>query len=150
MIDSLSLAHRFDASIGRQLDLCRALEGLADALPTRVDTHAAMRLADRLHPTLRRSRLLEETMIFPVLMISRRDIGPILERLHTEHLEDEDHAGDIRDAVGRFVIGQARRGRKENGEELGYMLRGLFTSLRRHVAFDRDYVLPLYRDTCGL
>ena len=40
-----------------------------------------------------------------------------------------------------FVILQMRK----DVEEFGYLLRGLFVALRRHLAFDRDYVLPLYR-----
>lgn len=146
MTDRLSLVDRFDACIGRQLELCLTLEALADTLPSRVDTHGAMILVRQLHLTLRRCHLLEETMIFPVLLISHRDVGPILDRLHNEHFEDEDHAADVRDAVEAFVTRRATT----DAEEVGYMLRGLFTSLRRHLAFDRDYVLPLYRRSCGL
>ncbi len=143
--DTLSLLDRFEDCIGRQFDLCRTMETLADTLPSRVDTQAAMILIRQLHPTLRRCHLLEETMIFPLLLISHREVGPILDRLHNEHFEDEDHAADLCDAVEAFL---ARR-TTSRGEEVGYMLRGLFTALRRHVAFDRDYVLPLCRRTAG-
>lgn len=146
MTDSLSAANQFDACIARQLNLCLALEALADTLPSRVDTRSAMILVDRLHPTLRRCHLLEEARVFPVLTASHCDISPILERLHTEHFEDEDHAADLREAIEEFVSRRARA----DAREISYMLRCLFTSLRRHLAFDRDYVLPLYRRALGL
>ncbi len=144
--DPFSLLERFEACIGRQLELCRTMEALADDLPSKVDTHAAMILVRQLYPTLRRCHLLEEAMIFPLLLISHRDVAPILDRLHNEHFEDEDHAADLRDAVEAFVARKATT----DAEKVGYMLRGLFTSLRRHLAFDRDYLLPLFRRTCGL
>ncbi len=143
--DSLGVAKRFDACIDRQIELSLALEALADSLPSRVDTYAAMILMDRLTTTLKRCHRLEETMVFPVLRISCVDVGPILERLRIEHVEDEDHAADLRDALEAF----ATHHRTAAADELGYMLRGLFTALRRHAAFDKDHVLPLYRRSCG-
>lgn len=137
----------FDACLAQQFALCHGLEALADSLPLRMDTLAAIRLADRLCPTLQRCHCLEETMIFPVLIISQQPMRPILDRLRTEHLEDEDQACDVREAVTALATGQVRGA---DAGEVGYMLRGLFVSLRRHLAFDRDYVLPLYRRTCGL
>lgn len=144
--DRFGVAVQFDICIGRQLDLCGALEALADSLPSRLDTHAAILLVNRLQPTLVRCHELEETLVFPVLRTSNLDVGPILDRLHNEHVEDEDHAVDVRHAVNTFVTCKA----KVQAEEIGFMLRGLFTQMRRHLAFDRDYVLPLYRRASGL
>ena len=31
----------------------------------------------------------------------------------------------------------------ENPEAVGFMLRGLFETLRRHIAFEREHVLPI-------
>ena len=137
---------RFDDCLTRQFKLCQALETVADSLPSRVDTRAATILADRLHPTLRQCHRMEETIIFPVLLISAPQMRLMLDRLRKEHFEDEDHACDVQDAVMAFVTNQTRA----DAEEIGYMLRCLFVSLRRHLAFDRDYVLPLYRRACGL
>ncbi len=144
--DSFGVARRFDACIDRQIEVCLALEALADSLPARVDTYAATMLMDRLSTTLRRCHRLEETMVFPILRLSSHDVGPILERLRTEHVEDADHAADLRDALKTFVTCR----RTAAADEIGYMLRGLFTALRRHAAFDRDHVLPLYRRSAGL
>ena len=144
-VDRFGVARRFDACLDRQLELCLALEALADSLPSQLDTHAAMMLVNRLPSTLARCHRLEERMVFPVLRISNRDLSPILERLRTEHLEDEDQAEDVCEAVKTFVTHRSKAG----AEEIGYMLRGLFTQMRRHVAFDREHVLPLFRRCCG-
>ena len=80
-------------------------------------------------------------MIFPVLLAADRDLHGILDRLRNEHQEDEDHACDVRDTIRAFVTA----GHWHGAENLGYMLRGLFVSLRRHLAFDRDYVLPRFQ-----
>ncbi len=136
---------RLDACLARQFALCAALETLADDLPSRIDTQAAMILADRLEPVLRQCHRLEETLVFPVLLIAGPQMRPIIDRLRQEHIEDEDHACDVREAITAFVARQVR----SNDHEIGYMLRCLFVSLRRHLAFDRDHVLPLYRRTCG-
>ena len=53
----------FDAAITRQEQLCDALEALADSLPERIDTYAAMQLAGRIVPTLKRCQRLEERVI---------------------------------------------------------------------------------------
>ena len=136
----------FNICMTEQLDLCRKLEDLADTLPSKVDTRIAMMLANRLKATLRRCHCLEEDVIFPVLLRAGTDVADILGRLRHEHLEDEDHANDVRDAIRAFVTRQDRG----DAEKLGYMLRCLFVSLRRHLAFDCDYVLPLFRRTAGL
>ncbi|MFV0474554.1 MAG: hemerythrin domain-containing protein [Pikeienuella sp.] len=143
--DYADVARRFEACIDRQFALCLALESLADSLPARMDTYEAIRLLEKLNATLRQIHRFEETMVFPVLMISARDLRETLERLRTEHLEDEDQAADIRDALETYVT---HRGGAP--DEIGYMLRGLFTAMRRHLAFDRDQILPQYRRSCGL
>lgn len=131
----------FDSCLMEQLDLCQRLEDLADALPSKVDTLSATLLANRLRSTLRRCHRLEETVVFPILMTTEMDVHPIFDRLRKEHQEDEDHACDVQDAIRVFVSASDR----ESAEKLGYMLRCLFVSLRRHLAFDRDYVLPLFK-----
>lgn len=140
------LATRFEGCISRQFDICKTLESLADRLPTQVNRCEAVSLASRIPRTLQRAHLLEETMIFPVLMITQGEIGVTLNRLRHEHREDEDHAADIYDAIEAL----AKRRPIISSAEMGYMFRGLFISLRRHLAFDRDYLLPMYRNACRL
>ena len=135
------VAARFAALLAQQETLCSGLEALADSLPQRLDTHVAVTLCSRLRLTLRRSHRLEEAIVFPALLAHRRDLGPLIERLRAEHLEDEDQSGDLQAALAEFVA----RPTKPEAETIGYMLRGLFVALRRHVACDRDCVLPLFR-----
>ncbi len=138
---NFGVASAFDACLRTQLDLCQRLEDLADQLPSKVDTRAATILANRLQSTLRRCHQLEETVIFPALLTADTDVHGILDRLRKEHQEDEDHACDVRDTIRAFVTA----GNWDGAENLGYMLRCQFVSLRRHLAFDRDYVLPRFQ-----
>lgn len=144
--DKRDVAFWFDAGIALQFDLCRAVEAVADSLPSRIDTHAAILLAEGMQATLVRCHRLEETLIFPILRISHRRFGHVLDRLSAEHVEDEDQAAEMGDALKMLVAGQTG----VSAAEVGYMLRGLFTPLRRHLAFERETILPLYRRTCGL
>ncbi len=130
----------FKEGLEQQFALCHDLEMLADALPSGVDTRGAVAMSDQLWLALRLSHETEETMIFTALSVADPAAQPILERLRMEHREDEDNTRDICDAIAMFANDQSRK----ETEELGYMLRCLFTSLRRHIAFDRDYILPLY------
>lgn len=142
--EATSSPARFDAVLDRQLTLCHALEALADSLPDRIDTASAMELAEDACEMLRDSHDLEESVVFPALMAADRQMEPVLARLSAEHVEDEDLANDLRRALSGFGRGQPRN----EAEQIGYMLRCLFTALRRHVAFERDHLLPLYRRSC--
>lgn len=144
--DGAEVLKRFETCIDRQLDLCRALESLADDLPALADTHAAGLLLEKLKVTLAQCHGFEETQVFPALTAAVPDIGATLERLRTEHLEDEDLAAELGDALESYRTARSARA----ADELGYMLRGLFTALRRHLAFDRERIAPLYRRGRGL
>ncbi|WP_241523954.1 hemerythrin domain-containing protein [Oceaniglobus indicus] len=133
-------ATAIDICLGNQLELCRRLETLVDALPFRFDTLAATLLAERLRSTMQMSHHLEETIIFPALSTCHPEIHGMLDRLREEHLEDQDQTRDVQDAVGAFALGN-----RGEAEAVGYMVRCLFVSLRRHLAHDREYILPLYR-----
>lgn len=61
-----------------------------------------------------------------------------LDRLLAEHVEDECFAGELTEAL--LLLG--RNGSADNPEALGFMLRGFFEARRRHVAFEREHVLP--------
>ena len=60
-------------------------------------------------------------------------------RLKNEHLGDEDFAEDIGAALQNYVMQQ----NQQQAESLGWMLRGFFENIRRHVAFEREHILPL-------
>lgn len=80
-------------------------------------------------------------MVFPLLLTAQGDLTPILRRLRAEHMEDVDHAGDVHDAIKLLVAHRAAA----NPETVGYMLRALFVATRRHVALERDFILPIIK-----
>lgn len=124
-----------------KLRLCEELEAVADALPDRVDRLKCLRIAADLLPLLRRSHRYEEQVIFPVFAgdpLSRTMRERTVRRLEAEHVEDECAAQDVTDALLSIGRGEA----VANPEALGFMLRAFFETLRRHVAFERDHVLP--------
>nr|WP_133772043.1 hemerythrin domain-containing protein [Enterovirga rhinocerotis] len=120
-----------------KLKVCDALEAIADDLPSRVDRLQCLVVASYLVPLLRECHRFEEETVFPAYARSR-GTGAVLDRLKGEHLIDEGAADDLTD-----LLLQTGRGRPiENPEAFGYMLRAFFESARRHVAFERDHVLP--------
>ncbi|TCD14942.1 hemerythrin domain-containing protein [Oricola cellulosilytica] len=125
-----------------QIALCRRLEDLADQLPDVVDTQSCLRLAKQINAMIRTAHEHEERTLFPMLLAAHDDderLGATIERLRYEHWEDESYADEVSDGLERFVTDRA----SSNPETLAYMLRGFFEGLRRHIAFEREYILPL-------
>jgi hemerythrin-like domain-containing protein len=84
----------------------------------------------------------EEKTLFPMLMAMQNideNLKTTVERLRYEHWEDESFADEVADAMIRFVTDKA----SSNAETLAYMLRGFFEGLRRHIAFEREHIVPL-------
>lgn len=125
----------------QMLRLCTLLEEVADSLPAGVDRDKCLRLACELEPLVRGIHRMEEEALFPAYgrVLDRQGRGRAsLERLMAEHVEDEGFAGELTDALLQL----ARTGEAGNPEALGFMLRGFFEAKRRHVAFEREHVLP--------
>jgi hemerythrin-like domain-containing protein len=125
-----------------QLQLCRALEEIADSLPGRVDRLKCMRAAETLCPLFKGVHQYEDTVLFPVLasrLPTLPDFDKTLTRLKFEHFEDECFAEELTE---RLVALGSGRG-DVNMEATGYMLRGFFEAVRRHIAFERDYFAAL-------
>ncbi|TGS73648.1 hemerythrin domain-containing protein, partial [Mesorhizobium sp. M3A.F.Ca.ET.175.01.1.1] len=84
----------------------------------------------------------EETVIFPAyeeaVVGSNANLAST-RRLRAEHVEDECFAGEVTEIL--LAIGHGET--VENPEAIGFMLRGLFENLRRHIAFEREHVLPM-------
>lgn len=122
-----------------QLAICDMLEEIADSLPANIDTRKCLEAAKSLNPLIKGVHSYEETVLFPWLE-SSADIQPALRetlhRLKFEHCEDACFAEELTDTLIRL-------GRREpvNMEATGYMLRGFFESLRRHIAFEREHIL---------
>jgi hypothetical protein len=124
----------------RILEMCDALEAIADDLPSRVDRLRCLTLASNLMPHLREAWRFEEEAVFPAFA---RIAGAehVVARLRAEHFEDGCAAEDLTEAL--LAHGHGRP--IESAEAFGYMLRALFGSMRRHVAFEHDHVMPAIR-----
>ncbi|MCQ0972217.1 hypothetical protein MLD63_17500 [Paracoccus sp. TK19116] len=133
-------AQQYALVIWDQERLCIDLEILADQLPHRIDTLAAGMLADALEPTLWACQDLEERHVFPTILQLDASLGPTVARLRAEHVEDEDHAALVSETIMHFI----RNPQAADADRLGYLIRGLFLPLKRHSAFDRNVMLPLY------
>ncbi|TIT00780.1 MAG: hemerythrin domain-containing protein [Mesorhizobium sp.] len=124
-----------------KLQLCEALERIADTLP-KVDRLKCLSTANAIVPLLRNIHQYEETMIFPAYeaALTSRDANlASTRRLRAEHVEDECFAGEVTEIL--LAIGHGET--VENAEAVGFMLRGFFEGLRRHIAFEREHVLPM-------
>ena len=124
-----------------KLQLCEALERIADTLP-KVDRLKCLSTANAIVPLLRNIHQYEETVIFPAYeaALSSSDANlASTRRLRAEHVEDECFAGEVTEIL--LAIGHGET--VENAEAVGFMLRGFFESLRRHIAFEREHVLPM-------
>lgn len=126
----------------QHLQLCDSLEDIADSLPDRIDAQQCVVAAAALRNRVNVHHQLEEHVLFPRLMARARgdkDLHKILERLADEHRTDEGHCEEAIELLSRLSHGIV----PNNVEAAGYMLRGLFEGLRRHIAFENDHVLPI-------
>ncbi len=122
--------------------VCRGLETVADELPEHVDIARCNEIAASLYVTVKSAHDFEENKLFPRLLEQSdhaEQLAGILERLRFEHWEDQSYANEVQEALLSF----AKAPQRHNTESLSWMLRGFFESVRRHLAFERDYVLPL-------
>jgi hypothetical protein len=121
-----------------QLALCDDLEMIADSLPGNIVNQDCLFAAKSLGRLIRDVHAYEEETLFPALRPMFQSSGEFtnaVDRLIFEHLTDECYADDIAEKLIYLGTG----GREVNMEALGYMLRGFFEALRRHVAFERDH-----------
>lgn len=126
-----------------QSGLCDALERFADRLPYTVTADECLALAQMVYPAVHRAHQFEENVLFPMLSQLSEDaveMGKTLDRLHGEHWEDEAFAEELAQALRDFATAQNRR---SNVDTLSYMIRGFFEGLRRHLAFEREHLLPI-------
>lgn len=132
MIAWLRIAH------SEQLSLCDELEEIADSLPANVNRQKCIYAAKALVPMIRALHRYEETVLFPRVQgkngIDEDD--ETLTRLRYEHLEDEGYAEELTETLLKLASNEP-----VNMEAVGYMLRGFFEGLRRHIAFERMHLL---------
>ena len=121
-----------------KLALCAELEQIADSLPGALNRHACLVIAAQLLLVVREAQDFEEAALFPVFS-GTFDREETLRRLRAEHVEDEAAAEELTEELLRIGHG----GRVANPEALGFMLRAFFEAVRRHIAFEREHVMPL-------
>lgn len=119
----------------RQRAICRDLEAVADSLPLDVDPSLCMRLARTLSPTLRAAHEYKEVHFSPLVrrvLADLSNVDAVLERLRAESYETELLAEEIAEELSQWGICADHK----SAEAMGYMLRGFFINLARHVDFE--------------
>lgn len=123
------------------LRLCRDLEYLADSLPFAVDEARCRDVAEQVVPLLTRTQEFEEQLLFPDLDRSAGSCfaAMMIERLKNEHRCDRLAAEEISLTLKAMLRGHCGL----SFETIGYMLRGFFECVRRHVASEKAMVSQL-------
>jgi hemerythrin-like domain-containing protein len=127
-----------------QVQICDAMERIADGLPDDIDRRLCASVASCLQFDLPLHHHDEETALFPLLRQRAHPddgIEEILDRLESEHSSDTDFAAEIAESLEQLGQGQ----RAANPDMLGYMLRGFFERYRRHVHWENTLVMPIAR-----
>ena len=126
------------------LALCDMLEGIADSLPESINKLTCQNAIDQIQVNRLVHSCYESKVLFPLL---RRRVGDNdglfnkLARLDAEHIEDDGYAAEIIESLEALISNR----NQAQAETLAYMLRGYFEGLRRHIAFERELVMPLAR-----
>ncbi|MEP9372370.1 hemerythrin domain-containing protein [Mesorhizobium sp. KR1-2] len=129
-----------------KLALCDLLEEIADSLPQALDRDQCLAASGKLEPLLREAHTYEEGMLFPAYVRAQgntRSAVEIVARLKAEHIEDADFATELADGLRRLGEGAEAA----NVEAVGYMLRGFFAAMRRHIANEREAMAGFLSET---
>lgn len=120
------------------LDLCGRLEAIADSLPFALDQELCRQVATDIVPVLTRTQTVEELVLYPFLEESAGSCfsAMTIDRLKGEHMCDRLAAEEV--ALTLDAVLDNRCGL--SFETVGYMLRGFFECLRRHVAAEKSLI----------
>ncbi len=130
------ILREFEQICSQQLMLCEALEDVADRLGATPDAQCCMQIARAIGPLMRRVHQFEEQRLFPLMRSiadNDHDLSEQINQLKFEHCEDECFADEVYEVLMDFGRGPSRL----SSDAVGYLLRGFFMSLRRHIAFER-------------
>lgn len=128
-----------------QRTLCDALEQIADSLPDAIDRKVCLHTARVLPTLMERSHRYEEDVLFVALdrpALTPFDLRPTLARLKLEHAGDECFAEELSEVLFSYAEGRPTH----SAEATGYMLRGFFEALRRHIAIEEELSTALTAD----
>ena len=117
-----------------QLRLCRQLEDVADSLPARLDRQLCLHLSRLVGPVVRQAHAAEEKHLFPAVKAGLAHGPAVVERLRLEHMEDECFAEEVQHELMRLGRGDP----SVVPEATGYMLRGFFEGIRRHIHHEAE------------
>lgn len=126
------------------LHLCNRLEKIADSLPNIPNIQECLILCRDILPIVKKAHDFEEKMLFPILQNAKSEnemLSQNLERLCYEHWEDESFAEEISEVFRNYIDDP----KQPVADKLSYMLRGFFEGIRRHIAFEKEYLLPLVK-----
>ncbi len=93
---------------------------------------------------VRRMEDFEETSLFPVLLHWQSLNGEVrntIERLKIEHQVDQCYAEEVEEMLRSYGEGRPQF----TADAAGFMLRGFFESMRRHIAFEQQMLVPLLK-----
>ncbi len=131
------IVHEFEQICLQQLVLCETLEDVADRIGATPGSQCCMQAARAIGPLMRRVHLFKEEQLFPLMQhmaANDHDFANSIDQLKFEHYEDESFAEEVYEALMDFGRGASRM----SGDAIGYLLRGFFMCLRRHIAFERE------------
>ena len=119
---------------------CAELEAIADSLPANVNRQKCIYAAKALGPLIKGVHHYEDNVLFPAIetrAVGEADLQKTLQRLRYEHFEDECFAEELAERLLLLSSGSD----SVNMEATGYMLRGFFEAVRRHIAFEREHLV---------
>jgi len=137
-----SVVHQVEENHKTLLALCAHLEDFADALPGAVDRQESLIMSRALGPMVHRIQEFEEQQVFPILLAwqaIKPEMAETIDRLKIEHQLDSCYAEDVQDMLRGLGEGRPTL----SPDAAGFMLRGFFEAMRRHVAFEQQFVVPL-------
>ncbi len=120
------------------LNLCDRLEAIADSLPFSLDYELCQQVATEIVPVLTRTQTVEELVLYPFLEESAGSCfsAMTIDRLKGEHMCDRLAAEEVALTLNAVLDNHCGL----SFETVGYMLRGFFECLRRHVAAEKSLI----------
>ncbi|MEM1265740.1 MAG: hemerythrin domain-containing protein [Pseudomonadota bacterium] len=120
---------------------CARLEQFADNLPVSLRQQGVDQMLSSVYDALARAHRFEEGRLHPQMVGLGFTSTMTFERLRREHIEDRAFVEELQDAFADYQINP----NLIQANQIGYMLRGFFEGMRRHIAFEREHVLPILR-----
>lgn len=134
--DEGEVVETVDRHQARLRDICRQLEEVADSLPLDVDPSLCMRLARTMLPALRASHEYRERHFWALarkVLEGQGSPDAVIDRLRCEYRENDLLAEEIAEELSQW----GACAQPKSAETVGYMLRGFFLSLTRHLDMER-------------